>query len=104
MNIKKQTLTNDKLEMKFFGGADSNQEKIVRFQPILEALSDPEPMEVDQEPVDDSIPRTFRQRTEVQSDPGPMEVDEEPPVDDSIPKTFQQRTEEQPDPEPMEVD
>lgn len=70
MNIKKQTLTNDKLEMKFFGGADSSQE-----QNILEALSDPEPMEVDQEPVDDSIPRTFQQRTEEQPDPEPMEVD-----------------------------
>ncbi len=69
MNIKKQTLTNDKLEMKFFGGADSSQE-----QNILEALSDPEPMEVDeeQEPVG---PRTFQQRTEVQPDPEPMEVD-----------------------------
>ena len=77
MNIKKQTLTNDKLEMKFFGGADSNQDKIVRFQTTLEALSDPEPMEVDeeQEPVDDSSPRTFQQRTEVQPDPEPMEVD-----------------------------
>jgi hypothetical protein len=75
LNIKKQTLTNDKLEMKFFGGADSSQEQIVRFQPILEALSDPEPMEVDQEPVDDSIPRTFQQRTEEQPDPEPMEVD-----------------------------